>query len=228
MSEIKRARPSPTIMVAMIALVVALGGSAVAEVATTSLSKKQVKKIAKQQAKKQVKRQFPVVESQIADGAVSGAKVADGALGTAKFAGSIPAVRATNSANQSIPSSTTTTLAFDSERYDTANVHANSTDNSRLTAPVDGIYAVTAQVGWSASTTGTLQLFLDANDDRIAVDDAVPTTLPFRQEVTTQVSLEAGDYVEARVYQSSGGALSVSKVDQYTPEFSMTWLAPGP
>lgn len=228
MSVAKRSRPSPAILLAMIALVAAVGGSAVAGVATTSLSKVQVKKIAKQQAKKQVKRQFPVEESQIADGAVTGAKVADGALGTAKFAGSIPTARATNSANQSIPSSTTTTLAFDSERYDTANAHDTSTDNSRLTAPVDGIYAVTAQVNWQQSSTGIRELFLDTADGRIAAENAAPTNTAFYQEVTTQIRLEAGDYVEARVYQSSGGTLSVAKTDQYSPEFSITWLAPGP
>ena len=56
MSKIKQGRPSPAILVAVIALVAALGGSAVAEVATTSklnkTEKKQTKKIAKKQAKK--------------------------------------------------------------------------------------------------------------------------------------------------------------------------------
>ena len=56
MSKIKRGRPSPAMLVAIVALVAALGGSAVAEVASTSkLSKKerqQTKKIAKKQAKK--------------------------------------------------------------------------------------------------------------------------------------------------------------------------------
>ena len=74
-------------------LVAALGGSAVADQATTSLSKgdkKQVKKIAKKQAKKQDKKQdarnFPVDGSQIGDGAVTTAKISDGAVTTAKIA----------------------------------------------------------------------------------------------------------------------------------------------
>ncbi len=93
---------------------------------------------------------------------------------------------------------------------------------------MDGIYVVTAQVDWEASSVGIRELFIDTNDGGVAVDDAVPTGVAFRQEVTTQVRLQASDYVEARVYQSSGGALSVAKTDQYSPEFSMTWLAPGP
>jgi hypothetical protein len=59
MRRIKRAKPSPALLVAVVALVAALGGGAVAGVAVTSLNKKeknQVKKIARKQAKKQVKK----------------------------------------------------------------------------------------------------------------------------------------------------------------------------
>jgi|GEM_PF-2732425 hypothetical protein len=55
MRRIKQAKPSPALLVAVIALVAALGGGAVAGVAVTSLSKKdkkQVTKISKKQAKK--------------------------------------------------------------------------------------------------------------------------------------------------------------------------------
>jgi len=62
----------------------------------------------------------------------------------------------------------------------------------------------------------------------IAVDDAVPTSVSFRREVTTEVRLEANEFVQARVFQSSGGDLNVTKASQYSPEFSMTWLAPRP
>jgi hypothetical protein len=49
--------------------------------------------------------------------------------------------------------------------------------------------------------------------------------------ITTQVRLAAGDYVEVVVLQTSGGSLTVAAngvAQQFTPEFSMTWLAPGP
>ena len=55
MSRIKRAKPSAALIVAVVALVAALGGGAVAGVAITSLNKKEtkkVRKIAKKQAKK--------------------------------------------------------------------------------------------------------------------------------------------------------------------------------
>lgn len=76
-------KPRPAMLVAVVALVAALGGSAVAEVATTSKlnknDKKQIGKIAKKKAKsgdkKQDKRNFPVTGAQIADGAVTPSKI---------------------------------------------------------------------------------------------------------------------------------------------------------
>jgi hypothetical protein len=55
MRRIKGAKPSPALLVAVVALVAALGGGAVAGVAVTALNKqekKQVKKISKKQARK--------------------------------------------------------------------------------------------------------------------------------------------------------------------------------
>jgi hypothetical protein len=57
-----KAKPSAALIVAVVALVAALGGGAVAGVAVTSLNKKdkkQVTKIAEKQAKKQIKRKAP-------------------------------------------------------------------------------------------------------------------------------------------------------------------------
>ena len=95
MARIKRARPWPTSVVAVLALVAALAGSAVAEQATTAGKKlnkketKQVKKIAKKKAKKQDKKQdkrnFPVDASQIAGGAVIKPKIAQDAVSSGKI-----------------------------------------------------------------------------------------------------------------------------------------------
>ena len=55
MSWIKRARPSPAVLIAIVALAAALGGSALAEVSTTSKlnkgERKKVGKIVKKKAK---------------------------------------------------------------------------------------------------------------------------------------------------------------------------------
>jgi hypothetical protein len=242
---IRPSRPSPAIVVAIVALVAAIAGTAVAEVATTARldkkEKKKVKKIARKQANKQIDARLPFGTDDIADSAVSGAKIADGAvnaakvqdgaLGTGEFSSSIPAAHVTRNTAQSIPSGFTTTLAFNTERYDTANMHSNATNNSRLTAPVTGIYAVTAQVQWeSVPPPGVRDITLEKNGvvpiARVNADQT--TEVPPAQEVTTQVRLRAGDFVRALVGHSDAGAVDVEKDPDSTPEFSMTWLAPGP
>jgi hypothetical protein len=162
---------------------------------------------------------------------VGSSEVTNGSLGTGELSHSIPAARVTRSSAQSIPDSLNTSLAFDQERYDTAGVHDNTTNNSRLTAPVTGIYAVTAQFTWGGSAgpgsrfAGLMKngSTLIARSQELAGDDD--------ENITTQVRLAAGDYVEVLVLQTSGGNLTVAGngvAQEITPEFSMTWLAPGP
>jgi hypothetical protein len=154
--------------------------------------------------------------------------LAPGAVTTTNF-GAIPAARVTRTASQSIPNNVGTTLAFDSERYDTTAMHDNATNNSRLTAPVTGIYNVTLQIAWLFNAGGIRFLDLARNGTtEIAEDQESPSDGGY-QEVTTQVGLEAGEFVVAQVQQNSGGPLDIFKTTphEYSPEFSMTWLAPG-
>ena len=162
---------------------------------------------------------------------VGSSEVTNGSLGTGEISHAIPAARVTRTSAQSIPDSLNTSLAFNQERYDAAGVHDNATNNSRLTAPVTGIYAVTAQFTWGGSAgagsrfAGVMKngSTLIARSQELAGDDD--------ENLTTQVLLAAGDYVEVQVLQTSGGNLPVAAnglAQQITPEFSMTWLAPGP
>ena len=167
--------------------------------------------------------------------ALTGADVTDGLLGAAEFATSIPAAHVTGP-QQNVPftNPSQTPLAFDTERYDTASMHDTATNNSRLTAPVNGIYAVTAQLQWSQNSTGDRSLFLKKNGTTeigyVESDASASATGQPPQEATTQVRLAAGDYVEVVVAQSTDPTttLFIRKTNESTPEFSMTWLAPGP
>jgi hypothetical protein len=70
MTRLKRSRPSPALVVGVLALVAALAGTAIAAdpVATTSISKKKTKKIARNQAVKQIdlafEEAFPVTSAE--------------------------------------------------------------------------------------------------------------------------------------------------------------------
>jgi len=152
-----------------------------------------------------------------------------GSVGPGNITSLLPTVHATHTVDQSISDGTVTTLAFDSERYDPAFMHNNVTNNSRITAPQTGIYAVTAQAQWGTNTAGARVLTLRKNGTTtIAREDALPSLAAHGQEVTTQVRLLINDYVEVTVQQTSGGALAARSLGEFTPEFSMTWLAPGP
>ena len=173
-----------------------------------------------------------VGSAEVAPNAVGSSEVANASLGTAEFASSIPAARITRTVSQGILNDDETPLNFNSERYDTAGMHSNSTNLSRLTAPVDGIYLVTAQVQWDVNGFGNRTLAIRRNGTvALARDRRQPGTDPVNApavNLSTVASLDAGDFVEAEVFQDSGGNLSVLRIGEESPEFSMTWLAPGP
>jgi hypothetical protein len=162
--------------------------------------------------------------------AVRSKHIKNGQVRTQDLAGSIPAVRVTRTANQTIPNGPLTPLAWNSERYDTARMHSNTTNNSRVKAPVTGIYNITLEVAWSPfDPDGFRYIDLERNGTtEIAIDDVNPPPAG-DQSLTTQARLRAGDFIVADAQQNSGGPLDIFKTagHEYSPELSMTWLAPG-
>jgi hypothetical protein len=114
------------------------------------------------------------------------------------------------------------TLNFGGEFFDTAALHDNTTNNSRLTAPEAGIYQVNAMVSWNANATGGRLLAVVKNGA------AFPTMSDVRsptaggtssQSLSGLISLAAGDFLEAKVSQDSGTTLAVASSAQ--TQFSM-------
>jgi hypothetical protein len=151
-----------------------------------------------------------------------------GTVGPAQF-GTLPAVRVTNSTSESIPNSSNTVLTFDTNEYDNAGMHSTSTNTSRLTAPVSGVYEVVGDVAWAEKSTGGRTLAILKNgstnvgDSSVSVNSGVYGT---EEEVTTQVRLSAGDYVVLSGFQNSGGPLNANQDPDYSPVFAMHWLGP--
>jgi hypothetical protein len=158
-----------------------------------------------------------------AGGALTGAYpnpgLAPGAVGTAQF-GTIPAARVTNSNDEAVANGLPTTLTFDTNAYDNDSIHSTTTNPSRLTAPLRGIYEVTGQVEWSTDSSGYIgaQIGKDGTE-QVGADVRVPAPsgISSFEQVTAQVQLNVGDYVELVVQQSSGATLTAFK--------SGTWLA---
>ena len=163
------------------------------------------------------------------DNSVSGPEIVNGSIQGDEL--SIPTVRATHSSDQGVQETQVVTLAFGQERYDTATMHDNNTNNSRLTAPVDGIYLVTAQVNWAGSVEdGTRLITLIKNGTTLigGTSEIAVSGAPL-QEVSTQVRMQANDFVQVQADHSLlGETVNILADPQASPEFSMTWIAPGP
>lgn len=162
-----------------------------------------------------------------AEHANSASAVSPGSISTASIS-AIPAVRVFNSASQSLPNGTNVVLSFDKESFDTADLHSTTTNTSRLTAPVNGVYRVSASIGFTTAggrdriellKNGTVTLFNTQN----------PTTgdNTFLNS-TDLVRLNAGEFVEVNAQQTSGATSSAFSCspEGSCPSFSMEWVAP--
>jgi hypothetical protein len=135
-------------------------------------------------------------------------------------------VRAYNSAAIALTSAATTTLTFDSERWDSDASHSTSSNTSRLTCQVAGKYDVQGNVEFAANSTGTRMVRILLNGATQLAKQLLSNTAadPTAVTVVTTADLAVGDYVELQAYQSSGGSLNVAATAQYSPEFMMTWV----
>lgn len=81
-----------------------------------------------------------VNSADVVNESLTSADIRNGQVKTQDPARSIPAARVTRTASQAVPNNDVTAIAFNSERYDTAAMHSDTTNPSRLRAPVSGIY----------------------------------------------------------------------------------------
>jgi hypothetical protein len=116
-------------------------------------------------------------------------------------------------------------LSFDSERWDTANLHETGTNSGRLKAPVAGKYYVFANITWESPIgSGLWGLRLRLNGKTVIAEQTLPNTgASFRMSMSvgTLYALASGDYVEVQVFQNSGNPLMIRHIPAASPEFGM-------
>lgn len=124
----------------------------------------------------------------------------------------------TNSAAQSIANNTYTALTFNTESLDTDGFHSTSTNTNRITIPAGkaGKYLITVMATFTANGTGARELFLLVNDTqpsstatRFSTEDQPNSSFNSSLVGSIVLSLSEGDWVNASVYQASGGALNI-------------------
>jgi hypothetical protein len=166
-----------------------------------------------------------------AGGALSGTypspSIAPGAVGTGQL-GVIPAVKVSNTTNESIDNATLTPLTFDTTQYDNDSMHSGS--SSQLIAPIAGVYEIEGEVVWvlQGSPSGERTLVIRKNGSTIAETSvAVDPGANTAQQVVTQARLSAGDFVELWASQITGGQQNVAALlTPRVPAFEMHWLGP--
>jgi hypothetical protein len=127
---------------------------------------------------------------------------------------------------QSITTSTVTVVGWNTEGSDDDAMHDNVTNNSRLTIPAScgGWWIWAVCIPWAANATGAREVGLRVNGGSgIAIDRNSPGAAVghYNQGIGIfPTALNAGDYVEAQVWQSSGGSLNIDNT-----AFQGAWMA---
>jgi hypothetical protein len=148
----------------------------------------------------------------------------------------VPMVRVTRDASQSVADTTVTVVAFNTERYDTgvaagfAAMHDTASNNSRLIAPVAGVYSIFGHVQWTMGDGAeNIHIAFRVNGTTVIASSTPLTANPgatHRSALSTEMSLAANDYVEMYAFQNSTPGTTPASVTanaQYSPEFGMSF-----
>lgn len=140
--------------------------------------------------------------------------------------GPTEACKVRHSTTQSIPNSTETTVAFNTELYDTDGMHDTVTNNSRITPQTAGKYEFKANIIFDANAGGDLRRASIRKNGTIIIavsshrdvsgsgDDAVVVSVDEDMNGTT-------DYVEVLAFHDEGAPLDlVNAPDSRFPTFS--------
>lgn len=133
-----------------------------------------------------------------------------------------PACSVYNSTTQSIGNASNTVLTANSENFDNDSMHSTASNTSRITIQTDGRYLFSGTVLFAANATGARSVGFLVNGTTAYI--ATSTTniggsLAMGVSGMRAIVLAAGDYVECRAYQSSGGNLDVTLT-----EFACFWM----
>lgn len=141
-----------------------------------------------------------------------------------------PGVRLLKSANQTIPNLTWIVVTWDIEDYDTDNMHDNVTNNTRITIKTPGVYLFTFNGEWQGNGSGPRLAALSVNggqrEVQVVSSGAIDPRAAFNLSLIRK--LNVNDYVEAQVWQSSGGNLNLiaNNPTESLTQFSAQFIGP--
>jgi hypothetical protein len=116
------------------------------------------------------------------------------------------------SSAQTVGNSSQIEVDFDTELEDTLNWHDNSVNNNRVTVTLTGLYFLEGCVEYVNNTTGARGIQFRINDTTAIApalqNDTHSTGETCRVHACTFTKLSAGDWVNIRTRQISGGDLN--------------------
>lgn len=144
------------------------------------------------------------------------------------FLVNVPAAYVTQTATQTLTSSSWGVLSFDVTVFDSYGGHSNSVNNSRYTAQVAGWYIVFGCACTAANSTGQRGAAAAKNGTRIqgaaGFIQATSALSPAPPSPPTIVFLNVGDYVEINAYQNSGGNLATAASADLDSSMTVVWI----
>ena len=153
-------------------------------------------------------------------------------LATGKKIGSfnllVPGCSIYETAAQALPTNgAETAVTFSFEYFDHGELHSTTTNTSRITFVVPGVYFFLGRFFWDANATGTFRearILLNGNN---AIDDQalVPSSVfSLSQQTSALYRVSAGDYAELTAQHDGGAGRSVAS--PVSPaRFSALWVS---
>jgi hypothetical protein len=140
--------------------------------------------------------------------------------------------RAVKSALQSIPNAAYTAVNFDAaDTYDTNSFHDPVTNSSRITIPTGGTgyYQIFGLITWVAASNHLAVMLLEKNGSTTLATNIIGTGNSSTQQAQFMSDVQyltAGDYIQFKMYQNSGGAINVqgSATDGQSSFFGVNFL----
>lgn len=137
-----------------------------------------------------------------------------------------PRVYAYQTSAVSMANNVYTAMQMQATRYDSHTMHDNSVNNTRLTCKVAGLYHVQGQAYSATADTGKRRLAIFQNGSAVAYNGFYNTTSTDTHfQVSAEVPMNVGDYVDLRVYQAAGNNLN-STVGMYMTFIAARWVSP--
>lgn len=141
-----------------------------------------------------------------------------------------PSASAYNSATQTIAPSTTTSLTFNTNSWDTCSsctIHSTSTNPTRFTAPSTGFYLATCSVQANASSKDINASFRVNGSVATPLggvsSNAQTTALTGATLISWIFSLSANDFVECVVFSASGFTSVANQSNMQLTKLSTTF-----